>query len=213
MKLTASLRVLAAGLLVFGAFAPPPAAADEPPYPTFNEWWQWALSLPSAVNPILDNSGVRCTFGQRGNLWFLAGNTGGRTVRSCTLPAGARVMIPIHNTVCFLDEVDTAESCASYTAADFASFTRAEVQFSGPVAPVVFDQPATVPGEWDFTFSVPRNGIFGLKPGLYRAVSAAGRWAFVDLSTPGVYTLRVRAANTAGFELDVTYLLTVAEVN
>jgi hypothetical protein len=200
-------------VLALAFFHPPLAVADEPPYPTFNEWWQWSLSLPSAVNPILDNSGQRCAFGQRGNLWFLAGNTGGRTNRACTLPAGARVMIPIHNTVCFLDEVDDAASCAAATAADFASFTRAEVQFSGPEAPLVFEQPPTVPGEWDFTFSVPRNGIFGLKPGLYRAVSAAGRWAFVNLPTPGVYTLRVQAASTSGFELDVTYLLTVAEVN
>ena len=81
-----AVRLLAVGVLLLIA-QPEDARAEEPPYALLNEWWQWALSIPSAVNPILDNSGKNCSIGQRGNLWLLAGNTGGRTVRDCTLPA------------------------------------------------------------------------------------------------------------------------------
>ncbi|MCB0189664.1 MAG: hypothetical protein R2867_10335 [Caldilineaceae bacterium] len=58
-------------------------------------WWQWAESLNSA--PILAEGDVDCTLGQSGDLWFLAGTTGDRpTIRTCTLPAGKILMVPLH---------------------------------------------------------------------------------------------------------------------
>jgi hypothetical protein len=202
-------RLLAACVLLVAL--PRGARAEEPPYALLNEWWQWALSIPSAVNPILDNSGKSCSIGQRGNLWLLAGNTGGRTVRECTLPAGSRALIPVHNTFCLPDGQFTEQQCLDAVIADWNSFTLAEASLDG-VPQVLIDQPA-VPGESAFTFTVPRNGIFGFRPGLYRATIAAGRWAIVDLGEPGIHTLRVRALNTSGFTADVTYRLSVAEVH
>ena len=209
-SLFSAARLLAVGALLLVA-RPQGARADEPPYALLNEWWQWALSIPASVNPILDNSGKACTIGQRGNLWFLAGNTGGRTLRECTLPAGSRALIPLHNTFCFPDAQYTEQRCLDEVVADWNSFTVAEARLDG-VSQVLIDQPA-VPVETAFTFTVPRNGVFGLRPGLYRAIISAGRWAIVDLPTPGVHVLRVRAANTAGITLDVTYQLSVAEVH
>ena len=203
-------RLLAVGVLLLVAH-PRDAAAEEPPYALLNEWWQWALSIPSSVNPVLDNSGKSCSIGQRGNLWLLAGNTGGRTVRECTMPAGARALIPVHNTFCFADGQYTEQQCLDAVVADWNSYTLAEATLDGVPQPLI-DQPA-VPGESAFTFTVPRNGIFGLRPGLYRASISAGRWAIVDLGQPGMRTLRVRALNTSGFLVDVTYRLSVAEVH
>ena len=37
------------------------------------EWWQWVLSVPTSVNPLLDPTGGNCMIGQRGATWFLAG--------------------------------------------------------------------------------------------------------------------------------------------
>lgn len=204
----ARLATAGALLLLSGTHA---ARANEPPIALLNEWWQWALSFPAAVNPILDNTGQRCTLGQRGPLWFLAGNTGGRTVRDCALPARARALIPVHNTACFPDAQYTEQQCLDEVVADWESFTFAEATLDGTPQPLIEQPP--VPGESVFTFAIPRNGVFGFRPGLYRATIAAGRWAIVDLPEPGVHTLRVRAQNTAGFELDVTYRLVVAEVN
>src|SRR5215471_4200380 len=35
------------------------------------EWWQWAVSLPADVNPLLDETGELCAAAQRGAIWFL----------------------------------------------------------------------------------------------------------------------------------------------
>ena len=37
------------------------------------EWWQWALSIPTVVNPQSDTTGQNAVVGQRGPIWFLAG--------------------------------------------------------------------------------------------------------------------------------------------
>jgi hypothetical protein len=204
------IRLFAASAAMMVLISSNTARADEPPVPLLNEWWQWALSIPSSVNPILDNSGKACALGQRGNVWFLAGNTGGRSSRQCTLPAGVRVLIPLHNSLCFPDATITATQCQDALAQDYASFTSWSVVLNG-LPQAIIEQPP-VPGEYVFSVAVPRNALFGYKPGLYRVTNAAGRWALIDLAVPGVYTLRVQSKR-AEFALDVAYELTVADLN
>ena len=91
---------------------PPPAAAcpqnvaarvvplDAKPYGrTYGEWseawWQWALSIPAATNPIL---GGACDVNQSGKVWFLAGSAGGgQTERLCTVPSGKSILFSMVN--------------------------------------------------------------------------------------------------------------------
>jgi hypothetical protein len=64
-----------------------------------NAWWQWALSIPTSVNPLLDTTGANCSEGQSGHVWFLAGTfSSGTATRSCTIPAGMMLFFPIVNT-------------------------------------------------------------------------------------------------------------------
>ena len=37
------------------------------------EWWQWALGVPGAVNPLTDTTGEHCAQRQVDKVWFLAG--------------------------------------------------------------------------------------------------------------------------------------------
>src|ERR1700736_6805150 len=59
------------------------------------KWWQWAFSIPTAQNPIADQNGRSCMIGQRGSFWFLAGNFGGTTTRTCAVPAGPTLFFPV----------------------------------------------------------------------------------------------------------------------
>src|SRR6267378_5783893 len=62
------------------------------------EWWQWALSIPTSVNPLLDATGGKGVVGQRGSVWFLAGVFGGGTAtRDCQVPDEKRLFFPVIN--------------------------------------------------------------------------------------------------------------------
>jgi hypothetical protein len=64
------------------------------------EWWQWALSIPTSVNPQLDTTGKNAVVGQHGPIWFLAGVFGGGTAtRTCFVPEGMALYLPVINSV------------------------------------------------------------------------------------------------------------------
>ena len=66
------------------------------------EWWQWALSIPTSVNPLVDTTGEHCMVGQQGEKWFLAGFFGtGSAVRTCSVPASTQFYFPVVNSVAF----------------------------------------------------------------------------------------------------------------
>jgi hypothetical protein len=77
---------------------------DSHPYGnTYGEWsarwWQWALSVPEGMNPVFDTTGVRCAEAQAGPVWFLAGTFGGAVTRSCPVPAGKALFVPLLNAI------------------------------------------------------------------------------------------------------------------
>jgi hypothetical protein len=62
-----------------------------------HDWWQWALSFPTATLPILQNGNVDCSAGQSGKVWFLAGDFGGKAERTCSIKRGKAIFLPIFN--------------------------------------------------------------------------------------------------------------------
>ena len=67
------------------------------------EWsarsWQWSFSLPAASNPFVDETGGLCGYGQSGPVFFLAG-AAGSVERSCVIPAGVHVFVPLLGSEC-----------------------------------------------------------------------------------------------------------------
>lgn len=71
------------------------------------EWWQWALGVPGATNPILDTTGANCGERQIDDVWFLAGTFGSDpVVRECTVPEGASLFFPLINRGFFVFDED-----------------------------------------------------------------------------------------------------------
>ena len=64
------------------------------------KWWQWALSIPQDVNPIGDTTGKYCGQDQEGPVWFLVGTFGGAAERTCEIPEGKAILIPLLTTEC-----------------------------------------------------------------------------------------------------------------
>ena len=64
------------------------------------KWWKWTISLPKNINPGGDTTGKDCALKQSGPVWFLAGTFGGAAIRTCTIPAGKAIMLPLINAEC-----------------------------------------------------------------------------------------------------------------
>ncbi len=61
-------------------------------------WWQWAFSIPTPSNPLLDTTGAQCMVGQQGRIWNLAGVPGaGAVTRQCQVPCDRALFFPLFN--------------------------------------------------------------------------------------------------------------------
>ncbi len=99
------LAVLAVPSAMAQLVIPPSSVAYGRTYGEWSAaWQQWALSIPVVNHPLFDNGD--CSVGQSGPVWFLGGkfcaiNTPGcgtnHVVRSCSVPAGKALYIPVLN--------------------------------------------------------------------------------------------------------------------
>ncbi len=70
---------------------------------TYADWtvafWNWAVSIPAATTVFQDGA---CDQNQTaGSVFFLAGNWGGTSTRTCTVPAGTSIFFPIDNVMAY----------------------------------------------------------------------------------------------------------------
>jgi hypothetical protein len=105
----AMMSVLIVGVIPFSISA---AAASNPlnifppggnPYGlSYSEhiknFWKWILAIPAKDNPYNDNTGEKCALGQstlNSSVFYLAPNGGGHSERTCKVPVGKGLMIPV----------------------------------------------------------------------------------------------------------------------
>jgi hypothetical protein len=176
-------------------------------------WWQWALSIPAAVNPVTDTTGQFCGVGQTGHVWFLAGTFGGNATRTCTVPPGRMLFFPFLNAVCSTvlgDGTTEAElrACAngSVDAILAAPQTILTVTIDGqPVQDLETYRAQSPPGTFVITF--PPGAVFGIPAGPSASVSD-GLWLMLAPLSPGNHVISFGAV-TPTFSFTVTYNLTV----
>jgi hypothetical protein len=61
-------------------------------------WWKWLVAMPIDINPTRDKTGDKCTNGQENSnssLFYLAGGGGGLFERTCEVPFGKGILIPV----------------------------------------------------------------------------------------------------------------------
>lgn len=156
-------------------------------------WWNWAAIEPDSTDPVVDETGEDCARNQPDDVWFLAGNFGGETIRECAVPADRPIFLPVLNELC-----GPGEGCE-------ASLDDAELQGTLDGEPLAIVEIDTEP----FTLkSSPGNTVTG-EGGESEAV-AAGWWARVGPLDPGTHDLKFSGRSPDGFELEVTYALKVA---
>lgn len=186
-------------------------------------WWRWAVSFPvdPAQNPVMDTDGSLCHLGDMGNIWFLAGNFGGVSVRECTIPAGKTLLFPILNTfwvnIPELGDNPWSEEQRAFARQFIAPFIDNAFNLSCSIDGVgvqnLGDYRFQTPDDAEYLVTMPENNVFGIAPGTYGPTIDDGIYLIVAPLPPGSHTIHITSASAGSvlgpFSLDVTYQLTV----
>ena len=188
------------------------------------EWWQWALSIPTSFNPLLDTTGNNCMVGQHGPVWFLAGFFfGGAGTRDCTVPDDKFIFFPVANSINF-NTPDVCDQVGDLSVRDlrqasktfFAGVTAASAELDQRPIKLLRHIRSDV-----FGVALPEENIFdsactalgGLPAGVYSPSVDGGLYVLLHPLDEGQHTLRFHSENpTQGFTEDVTYILKVKHV-
>jgi hypothetical protein len=198
-------------------------------------WFQWALAIPNAENPIQEGP---CEGNQMGDVFFLAGNAGGESTRACAIPAGKAIFFPIINAVSrtcpeYVDPNVTCETLTSESALHDSSSLLADgleitttLEIDGNAITdlddrhahtATFDDPTQ--NQADDAFGSICSGPIRDNPcnvpvGSTRIAAGDGYWAMLKPLPAGEHKVRftgkVLVSSQEAFALDVTYNLTVA---
>jgi len=189
------------------------------------EWWQWAYSIPTPENPILDSSGEKCVVGQRGSTWFLAGTFGGPVTRTCSVPEGKALFVPVVNNS-FFDapnlcgegpESTPVREMRAAAAGFIDGVTAVSVEVDGEPVGRVRRVRSPV-----FEVALPEDNVFdaqcasfgGFPGGVYSPAIDDGYYVLLKPLDAGEHTLHFHAEHPGfGFVIDTTYNLTVVPVS
>jgi len=211
-----SLALTLVAGIAYGAptFAPPPPATPHlKPYSTWAAlWWRWAVGTPADVNPVLDTTGAHCAVNQPvPGVFFLAGSFASQTIiRSCSVPVGTALLIPMLNDAYFAQQTDPPDQRTE-------AFVRAQVhcvEQSPNLLLSVDGTPLANPVSYLehsdlFSVNLPANNVFGAPPQLLSPSADEGYYGFVEPLAPGPHTIRIVSSSGCGVTEDVTYHLLV----
>jgi hypothetical protein len=209
--------------------APPPSHPYGRSYGEWSAaWWQWAVSFPLEVNPLLDTSGASCGLGQSGPVWFLAGSSGSAVTRSCAVPNGTAIFFPLIN---FANDWPCPDPnfgpAPGQTMEQFLTegangvinhVTALSVELDGAPLQNLFEYRATSELFY-FTLDASLIALDPCATGQPQPVVSDGYWIMLRPLPPGVHTLHftgtwVFTQDQDGFDwtftVDVSYVLTVS---
>jgi hypothetical protein len=189
-------------------------------------WQQWALSVPTGLNPMLgadpeyEDLG-KCVNGEHGDIWFLAGIFGSGTAsRTCDVPEGKQVFFPVVNSVNFNAPKVCGQGPADLTEADLraasAFFINGVTNMTATLdaKPIVAIQRLQSPV---FSVALPPSNVFDspcgrldVPGGIYSPAVDDGFYVLLDPLAKGIHTLHLHAENPSqNFSIDVQYKLRV----
>ena len=168
-------------------------------------WWQWALSIPAAQNPLLDTTGEFAGVGQRGPVWFLAGTLGDPAERTINVPEGKPIFMPVHNWIFGSAAFDCDPTVPGVTCdvptlrqKAAAATTGAEVVeawIDGRKVRNIRNYRGISPEPFGVT--LPEGSVIGIPAGNYFPQVADGFWLMLKPLHEGKHTIRVHVINSA----------------
>jgi hypothetical protein len=193
------------------------------------EWFQWALSIPTAIHPLFDKGD--CRVGQSGPVWFLGGSFVSNTaVRSCKIPAGKYLYFPILNGEDSSLEESNGDGCSNPTfggdtivgvrkcAESYENGVTLTAEIDGvPIHNIAGKYRVQSPA---YGFTLPDDNVFKATTnpshvypkGTYFPSVNDGYYLMLAPLGAGNHVIHFHGVGGGGsFTLDVTYNLTVAK--
>jgi hypothetical protein len=175
-------------------------------------FWKWLLPLPKDASPWNDQDGHNCTNGQSGSnssVFYLSGNGGGKSERTCNVPAGKGLFIPVspmeisdkeapNSSVEQLHNIaknDQDSVTSLYLKVDDKEYSRQDLE-------------GYRTDTKDFEVVFPKNAIFGVSEGPSKAV-ADGYYVITEPLEKGNHTIVYKSTLSLPFAQDITYNIIV----
>jgi hypothetical protein len=193
------------------------------------DWWAWIYGAPASTNPLLDETGDDCAVDQPAGVFFLVGNFGGTSVRSCTVPAATPIFLPLVNAETDNCNIEVAsqqseEEQQAFIDATMSSPIDFEVELDGElVVDGLEDGLHYAVGQKQFSYEVPAGDdsmahYFSVTygppnvdfSGTCTPAQSDGYYVGLQGLTAGPHLLRFRSKSSDGFSVNVIYQLTIA---
>ena len=178
---------------------PPGSTPYGLPYPKHIEnFWKWILSIPAKDNPINDPTGEKCATSQsntNSSLFYLAFNNGGASERTCKVPIGKGLFIPVMQVELTEKDVPgaTIEELKLSAKTDQDSVNSLYLKIGNKEHN--FEDLRKYRTDTDgFDVNYADNGIFGIVEGGPTTAVADGYYIMTDPLQKGNYTVHYRSS-------------------
>jgi hypothetical protein len=158
-----------------------------------NRWWQWNMMIPSEEHPRDHYTPSKCTINQSGPVWFLADLLTGKEERTCTIPSGKAILVPMLTGNCDAD-FTTPNAPASESDPNLIDCAKAGNEY-GVISATLdgrklqdLDKYRTLTGFFNLT--VPKDNVYQNRPGTWRAIND-GFFVFLEPLPPGKHDLHL----------------------
>jgi hypothetical protein len=156
-------------------------------------WWQWNVGIPSSQHPRDNYTAEKCTVNQNGSVWFIPDILTGKEQRTCTIPEGKAILVPL-----ITGECDTSEA-QSQSDAELRQCSMEGNEF-GAISATLDGQNIEKLESYRtatdfFNVTNVKDNIFDAPAGTYRGV-ADGFFVFLKPLSVGNHELHVKTSVT-----------------
>jgi hypothetical protein len=177
------------------------------------KWWQWTFSIPTVQHPRDAYTPEKCALNQEGPVWFLADQLGGREERTCTIPAGKAIFVPLLVGECDYSMPDVkSDQDLRRCAMAGNEYGVIEATVDG-VKLKSLEQYRTQSGFFNIT--IPEDNIYNSRAGTFRALTD-GFFVFLEPLPPGKHDVHLKVSvlnpieQQYNYNADWTYHLIIA---
>jgi hypothetical protein len=156
-------------------------------------WWQWNVGIPTSQHPRDNYTAEKCTVNQNGSVWFIPDILTGKEERTCTIPEGKAILVPL-----ITGECDTSDT-QSQSDADIRQCSTAGDEY-GVISATLdgqkienLDSYRTATDFFNITYV--KDNIFDVPAGTYRGI-ADGFFVFLKPLPLGNHVLQVKSSVT-----------------